>query len=234
VAGESGVGESRLVSELAARARSPGRTGAQRRQRQLGDGELPYAPLLGALRPLVRAGDPALETLFGDRRAALAAILPGLPGPERAEPVEQAAVFEALLALLYTLSAETPVLLLVEDLRWADSSTRAFVGFLARTLCNERVLVVATYRSDELLRRHPLRPRLGELTRDPGTRLVELAPFTRVELAEQLEGILATPPDPALAERVYSRSDRLPRVIGSASPWRSQARGFCPSRPPPT
>ena len=123
------------------------------------------------------------------------------------EPAEQAAVFEALLALLDTLSADTPVLLLVEDLHWADSSTRSFVGFLARTLCRERVLVVATYRSDELHRRHPLRPLLGELTRDPGIRLVELLPFTRDELTEQLEGILATPPDPALAERVYSRSE---------------------------
>ena len=207
VAGESGVGKSRLVSELATRARAQGARVLSGDSVELGEGEMPYAPLLGALRPLVRAGDPALEALPGVHRAALAAILPGLGEPASVETAEQAAVFEALLALLDTLSADTPVLLLVEDLHWADSSTRSFVGFLARTLCRERVLVVATYRSDELHRRHPLRPLLGELTRDPGTRLVELLPFTRDELAEQLEGILATPADPALAERVYSRSE---------------------------
>ncbi len=207
VAGDSGVGKSRLVSELAGRARGHGARVLSGDSVELGEGELPYAPLLGALRPLVRAGDPALEALPEVHRAALAAILPGLPGPASAEPAEQAAVFEALLALLDTLSAETPVLLLVEDLHWADSSTRSFIAFLARTLCLERVLVIATYRSDELHRRHPLRPLLGELTRDPGTLVVELLPFTREELAEQLQGILATPAEPALAERVYSRSE---------------------------
>ena len=58
-------------------------------------------------------------------------------------------------------------MLVLEDLHWADRSTRAFLAFLARNLCRERVLVVATYRIDELHRRHPLRPLLAELERDP-------------------------------------------------------------------
>ena len=70
------------------------------------------------------------------------------------------------------------MLLVIEDLHWADSSTRRFVGFLARTLCSERLLVVGTYRSDELHRRHPLRPLLAELARDPYARLIELPRFT--------------------------------------------------------
>jgi predicted ATPase len=196
VAGESGVGKSRLVSELATRARAQGARVLSGDSVELGEGEMPYAPLLGALRPLVRAGDPALDAPPGVHRAALAAILPGLGEPASVETAEQAAVFEALLALLDTLSADTPVLLLVEDLHWADSSTRSFVGFLARTLCRERVLVVATYRSDELHRRHPLRPLLGELTRDPGTRLVELLPFTRDELANSSRASWPHPPTP--------------------------------------
>ena len=98
-------------------------------------------------------------------------------------------------------------MLVVEDLHWADSSTRSFIGFLSRTICSERLLVLGTYRSDELHRRHPLRPLLAELASDAYARLLELPRFTPDELAEQLEGILAGTPDPELVERLYSRSE---------------------------
>ena len=58
------------------------------------------------------------------------------------------------------------MLLVVEDIHWADSSTRSFLSFLTRTPSRERILVVASYRSDELHRRHPLRPLLAEVVRD--------------------------------------------------------------------
>ena len=116
-------------------------------------------------------------------------------------------MFEALLALLESLSDPEPVVLVVEDLHWADSSTRSFIGFLSRTICSERLLVLGTYRSDELHRRHPLRPLLAELASDAYARLLELPRFTPDELAEQLEGILAGTPDPELVERLYSRSE---------------------------
>ena len=67
--------------------------------------------------------------------------------------------------------------------------------------------MLGTYRSDELHRRHPLRPLLAELASDPYARLMELRRFTPEELAEQLEGILADTPDPELVERVYRRSE---------------------------
>ena len=138
---------------------------------ELGEDELPYAPLLTALRPLVREADPALEALPRPLRSALDAILPGLGAGSSGEEATQSRVFEALLALLESLADPAPVVLVVEDLHWADSSTRSFVGFLARTICTERLLVLGTYRSDELHRRHPLRPLLAELTSDPYARL---------------------------------------------------------------
>src|SRR5688572_31375684 len=189
VAGDSGVGKSRLVEELTRRARASGARVLSGDSVELGEGELPYAPLLGALRPLVRERDPALEALSPALRLALASILPGLDeqGRRDGSGATQSYVFEALLALLEELAEESPVVLVIEDLHWADSSTRSFLGFLVRALCGERLLVVATYRSDELHRRHPLRPLLAELTRDPSSRLIELSPFTREELAEQLE-----------------------------------------------
>ena len=210
IAGESGVGKSRLADELVRRARAGGARALWGDCVELGDGELPYAPLLGALRQLVRNGDPALDALAPPLRADLGAILPGLQVAAGEEPVAQSRVFEALLELLDALGTVAPLLLVIDDIHWADSSTRAFLSFLARTLCRERLLVVAGYRSDELHRRHPLRPLLAELSRDPTTRIVELEPFTREEMAEQLEGILAAPPQLELLDRLYARSEGNP------------------------
>src|SRR5215207_8976872 len=207
VGGESGVGKSRLAEELIRHARETGARVLSGDCVELGEDELPYAPLLTALRPLVRDGDLALEALAPSLRAALDALLPGLGAGSSGAEATQSRVFEALLALFESLSESAPVLLVVEDLHWADSSTRSFIGFLSRSICNERLLVLGTYRSDELHRRHPLRPLIAELSRDPYARLVELPRFTLDELAEQLEDILSARPDAQLVERVYSRSE---------------------------
>jgi predicted ATPase/DNA-binding CsgD family transcriptional regulator len=206
IAGESGVGKSRLLQELRDRARGGGDLVLAGDCVDLGEGEMPYAPLYGALRGLLRDGHPAFDALPARLRAALGAILPGLEEDGGGPDASQASVFEALLSLFEELGEERPVLLAIEDLHWADSSTRGFLSFLSHSLCSERLILVATYRSDELHRRHPLRPLLGELARDPACRLLDLPPFTREELTEQLEGILAGTPDPALVERVWARS----------------------------
>ena len=207
VGGESGVGKSRLADELIRHAREAGARVLSGDCVELGEDELPYAPLLTALRPLVRDGDPALDALAPSLRAALDAILPGLGEDRSTGDATQSRVFEALLRLLDGLGQDTPAVLVIEDLHWADSSTRSFIGFLARSVCNERLLVVGTYRSDELHRRHPLRPLLAELASDPYMRLIELPRFSPGELAEQLEGIVGDRPDAELVERVYSRSE---------------------------
>ena len=207
VGGESGVGKSRLADELIRHAREVGARVLSGDCVELGEDELPYAPLLTALRPLVRDGDPALDALAPSLRAALDAILPGLGEDRSTGEATQSRVFEALLTVLDGLAQDGPALLVIEDLHWADSSTRSFIGFLARSVCNERLLVVGTYRSDELHRRHPLRPLLAELSSDPYMRLIELPRFSPEELGEQLEGIVGDRPDAELVERVYSRSE---------------------------
>src|SRR6185503_15554792 len=85
-------------------------------------------------------------------------------------------------------------------------STRAFLRFLAATLSTERLLVVTTYRPDELHRRHPLRPLLAELERVRALR-IDLAAFSRDELAEQLADILGAPPDAGLVDRLFARTE---------------------------
>ena len=114
------------------------------------------------------------------------------------------------VALLLRRSQRSPVVVVLEDLHWADQASRDLIGFLARTLRSGRVLLVASYRSDELHRRHPLRPLLGELVRLPGVERLELAPFSRAELAEHLEAIAGVPLAADQLERIYERSEGNP------------------------
>ncbi len=234
VAGESGVGKTRLVTELARRTRErEGRTLCGDCV-ELGEGELPYAPLVAALRPLVRDKDPVLGALPDQARAELATLLPELgagPGPAPAEEdagSAQRRLFEALLALLERLGRETTVLLLLEDIHWADRSTRAFLSFVSRAMSTERVLAVCTYRSDEMHRRHPLRPLLAEMERDPRSRRIEIARLNRDELAGQLEDILDTPPDAELVERLYARSEGNPLFAEELLAAGGDGRGSLP------
>src|ERR1700722_14003768 len=220
--GDSGVGKTRLVGELEQRLALAGERGGQAGPLVLrgdgveqADGELPYAPLLSALRPLLRERHPSLDALSSGNRAQLATILPGLDDDgrqreQRPDPSSQLGLFEAALELIDCLSESAPVVLILEDMHWADRSTRAFVAFLARSLRQERVTLVLTYRADELHRRHPLRPLLSELERLGRARRIELAPFDRGELGEALADILGAQPDTPLVERLFTRSEGNP------------------------
>jgi DNA-binding CsgD family transcriptional regulator/tetratricopeptide (TPR) repeat protein len=215
VAGESGVGKTRILDEAARRTRAAGGRLLSGDCVELGEGDLPYAPIVAALRPLARDGDPALDALPAAARVELNRLLPGLGMPESSTDPDgagaaQGRLFEALLGLLDGLGAGQPVVLIVEDLHWADRSTRNFLTFLARSICRERLLVIGSYRPDELHRRHPLRPVLAELERGGGARRIELAPLSRSELSEALHDILGAPPEEDLVDRLYMRSEGNP------------------------
>ncbi len=98
----------------------------------------------------------------------------------------------------------------LEDMHWADRSTRTFVAFLARSLRQERVMLLLTYRADELHRRHPLRPLVSELERLERARRVDLSPFDRNELTEALTDILGDAPRRELVQRLFVRSEGNP------------------------
>src|SRR4051812_25664293 len=191
VAGESGVGKTRLVTEFEQRAAEAGGRVLVGHCLELGGTVFPYAPLVDALRPVVPI-DELFHDVSGD------------------QPVSQARLFESLLSLLADLGRDAPVTLVLEDLHWADPSTRDFLVFLVRSARSEALSLVATYRSDELHRRHPLRPVLAELERMPGVQRIALERFNRDEVAEQLAGILDAPPDPRLTERLYARAQGNP------------------------
>ena len=253
VGGESGVGKTRLLREFESRAVANGARVLLGQCLELGGAQIPYAPLVGALRPLARSLDAEeSEQLPEGTRNALSELLPELGGAEtRAddEPsARQGRLFEAMLALLERLGRSGPVLLAIEDLHWADSSTRDFLTFLVRSAREERLCLVVTYRSDELHRRHPLRPLLAELEHAAGVERITLERFDRGELAEQLEGILQEPASPDARGAALRPLAGQPAVHrGAAGRDRGRRRlGCCPrpcaascsrassgSRPPP-
>ena len=208
--GEAGVGKSRLVQ--AAFAGGPGAdvrvlTGGCI---ELGGEGLPLVPLVEALRALVRT-TPAddLDRLLGPARRELARLLPELAqdgGPPPAAG-STAQLFELVLGVLTRLGQQQPLVLVVEDLHWADRSTLDLVAFLVRALQGTRVLLVLTYRSDEVDRRSPLRPLLSGWERLRGVERVQLQRFARDEVAAQVAAILGSPPEPALVDVVHDRSE---------------------------
>jgi predicted ATPase len=112
--------------------------------------------------------------------------------------------------MVQRLAASAPLLLIVEDLHWADRSTRDLLAFLATTLRTGRVLLMGSFRSDELDRRHPVRRLLGELGRNRRVVRLELPRFTRAELAEQLAGLLGADPPTRLVDDIHARSGGNP------------------------
>jgi DNA-binding CsgD family transcriptional regulator len=215
VGGEAGVGKTRLVSEFAARVRQRGGRVLLGGCIELGGGALPFAPVAEALRGLGRELEPAaFDALTGPGRPMLARLLPEL-GQVPAEPTSvgfaagpsgQVGLFEAVLALLERLADQSPTVLIVEDVHWADRSTLDLLTFLVHTLQSGVLLVVLTYRSDELHRRHPLRPLLAGLDRSDRAERLEVDRFGRDDLADLLAGILGSPPAAGLLERIYRRS----------------------------
>ncbi|HEY6691914.1 MAG TPA: AAA family ATPase [Solirubrobacteraceae bacterium] len=212
VGGESGVGKSRLVGEFEARATAAGARVLIGHCLELGGTVFPYAPLVDALRPVARelAECGSDIELPAGTRAALAELLPEFEEDAAPVPTSQARLFEALLVLIERLGRNGPVALVLEDLHWADPSTRDFLVFLVRSARTEPLTLVATYRSDELHRRHPLRPVLAELERVAGVERLPIERFNRDEVAEQLVGIVDGPVESTLTDRLYTRGQGNP------------------------
>jgi DNA-binding NarL/FixJ family response regulator len=186
VSGDAGVGKSRLVSEVTRLAEGRGFTALSGQCAELGD-SVPYLPLADALRGAAQSTGvrDALSS-----RPALGRLLPEGGDGQRADEdrsgLARQQMFGGVLGLLTELAAAAPVLLVLEDLHWADASTRDLVTFLSRMLHRERVALIGTYRTDDLHRRHPLRPVVAELLRLPSVTAVDLAPLDPAALAEHL------------------------------------------------
>lgn len=214
IGGEAGMGKSRLIAELAAHA------GDARVLVggciELGTDGLPFAPFTAMLRALVRdlGADGVAALVPGGSTRGLARLLPEFGEPEPEDAHARLRLFEQILGLLERLSEREPVLLVIEDIHWADRSTRDLLSFLVRyRRPDARLLTIATYRVDEIHRRHPLRPMLAELGRIDRVRRMELRGLSRIEVIEQVASILGRQPSDAEIEDVYARSGGNPLFV---------------------
>ena len=188
VAGDAGIGKTRLVSELATCARGDGFDVMIGRCVDLVGTELPFQPFVDALRPHVQA-------------------LPWMDGQTAGS---QLRVFEDTLALLTSRAEHGPLLLVLEDLHWADSSTLDLVVFLAHNLDETRALLVATYRADDPASGGRMR-RLREGVRHSGSALVlELEPLGYGELTRLLAARADTALPAKLRDTIIARSEGNP------------------------
>jgi DNA-binding CsgD family transcriptional regulator len=207
VEGEAGIGKTRLVSELGDRAQQAGATVLRGRCIDLVGSGMSYLPLVEALWPL--RGSPAVAEL-GSSLPELSRLVPELTEPQTTTAVgdrdSRLRLFEETLALLEHLSGEAPVVLVVEDLHWADRSTLDLVSFLAHAARERRLLLVATYRSDELVADSSLRRLVGELLRARAATVLALEPLTRDEIGQ----LVGAPVPAALANEIYERSQGNP------------------------
>ncbi len=212
--GEAGVGKTRLVAEFAAEATDAGALVIVGQSVEIGRDGLPFGPVVGAVRDLVgHLGADVILEHAGPGREALAGLLPEL-GLAAGSPDEaRGRLFEVVTVLLERAATERTVVLVLEDLHWADGSTRDLLRFVVRALRSARVLVIGTYRSDEIHRSHPLRPFLAELDRVRMVRRIDLPRLTRGEVGEQLLGLLGRQPGANLVARVYQRSDGVPFFV---------------------
>jgi DNA-binding CsgD family transcriptional regulator/tetratricopeptide (TPR) repeat protein len=225
LAGDAGVGKTRLLDELGTRAAARGVQVLTGHCVDLGDVGLPYLPFVDLLRPVaadpelapVSARNPVLAGLLAGRAGAPAAVAPpttdgelGRPLPHRAaaQPVDDGRLqlFESVAGLLCELAAAAPLLVVLEDVHWADRSSRDLLRYLLARLVDEPVTIVASYRSDDLHRRHPLRPLLAELVRLPGVERVEVPPLADAEVRRLVRGLSTDVPE-STVEDVVARAE---------------------------
>ncbi|MEV3855629.1 AAA family ATPase [Streptomyces sp. NPDC050095] len=205
VAGEAGIGKSRLLAEFA------GTLGPEVRVvrgacAEFGGEELAYTPFVPMLRRLVRDG-----VARGGRHPELARWFPELGDGADADGGRHR-LYEEVLALIERAAAERPVVLALEDLHWADTASLGLFAFLARNLAGPGVLLLATHRPGEADGAH-LGPLLSELARGPRTTTLRLPRLTEQDVGAQLAAILGTAADTTVVRRVHRRSEGNPLFV---------------------
>jgi len=220
--GEPGIGKTRTALELA--------TYAQLRQAQVlwgrcyeGEGAPPYWPWVQAIRSYVREVDPVqLRSDMGSGAAEIAEIvsdvrerLPDLKPPPATESPEQARfrLFDSITAFLKTASRSQPLVVILDDLHWADQPSLLLLQFVAKELGGARLLLVGTYRDVELSRQHPLAEALGELTRERLFQRVLLRGLSQQDVARFIEMAAGITPPRGLIDAVYTQTEGNPLFV---------------------
>ncbi len=192
LAGDAGVGKTRLLTALRDLAVDRGWQVVAGHCLDFADSALPYLPfseILGRLQtsspdlvPAVAGHHPALHRLAPGRR--MMDENPDLGATTMSSNIDRAGLFESVHALFESVAEQQPLVLVVEDLHWADQSTRDLMSFLFTRPFSQPVALVASYRSDDLHRKHPLRAKLADWSRLQGVHRMSLEPLDPADVRQ--------------------------------------------------
>ncbi|MGX7679519.1 helix-turn-helix transcriptional regulator [Jatrophihabitans sp. DSM 45814] len=210
ISGDAGVGKTRLLTEVVAEADRRAMIQLVGHCIDFGDMALPYLPFTESFGRLARQRPELVQAVL-DEFPLVGRLLPqsrlmGAPASSEAIRVDRGELFASVLGALARIGQDAPTLLLIEDVHWADQSTRDLIAFLLARLDGERVSIVVSYRSDDLHRRHPLRPAVAQWSRLPAVRRIHLAPLA-VDDVRALIADAAPDLSETVIRRIVERAD---------------------------
>ena len=217
--GEPGIGKTRTTQEVETYARMRGAQALWGRSHESG-GAPAYWPWVQIGRAYGSANDPAqLQSDMGGQAPELLRLFPDLKQlmPDIGDPMPmtdpesaQFRMFDAYTTFIRAASSRTPLVLVLDDLHWADKPTLQLLQHLAREVSSMRVLVVGTYRDTELSRTHPLSESLATLNREPGFQRLTLRGLSREEVGEYVRVTAGVTPSRRLLEKLYEETEGNP------------------------
>jgi DNA-binding CsgD family transcriptional regulator len=193
--GEAGIGKTRTAGELATYAQLRGCQVLWGRCYE-GDGAPVYWPWIQVIRLYVHDRDPEiLRSEMGTGGGVIAKVvseireqLPDLPEPPDLDPeAARFRLFDSITTFFKSASMHQPLVLVLDDLHWADRASLLMLEFLVRELAGSRILIIGTYRDVELGRHHPLSQALGEFARQQSSQLINMSGMTEVDVARFIE-----------------------------------------------
>jgi DNA-binding SARP family transcriptional activator len=239
IGGEPGIGKSRLAEELASAATESGAEVVWGRCWEAG-GAPPYWPWVQAIRSYVRGIDPErLRRELGADAAEIADVVaevreqipdlgpsPTIDDPQRA----RFRLFDGIAGFLERASATQPLVVVLDDLHWADEGSLRLLEFVARELADARLLLIGTYRDVELSRRHPLSQTLAELTRERLFERIVLRGLNSEDVADFIEATWGASPPSALVSAVHSQTEGNPLFVTEVVRLLAQEGELTPER----
>ncbi len=219
--GEPGIGKTRAAEELATYARVSGARVYWGRCRE-DEGAPAYWPWVQAIRAYVRDADPvALAWQLGSGAAEVAQLIPEVAEkldiePAKVSDTEEARfrLFDSVTSLLLSAARDRPIVLVLDDLHWADEPSLLLLRFAARELASSGLLIIGAYRDVELGRHHPLARILGEMSGIEGSDRIPLRGLSVAAVERYIDMTAGTPAPPGLAEAVQVQTDGNPFFVG--------------------
>jgi DNA-binding CsgD family transcriptional regulator len=236
IGGEAGIGKSRLVASLVDAARADGAYTLVGACLPTGSGAIPYAPFVEAIRGLTRSVEPGrLQGLLGPARDEIGRLLPELSSRtvddgegHEGDRTGQGRMFEAILTIFERLARSAVVVLVVEDVQWADDGTRSLTAFLSRNLRDARLLLLVTIRTEEVDSGGSASRFMAELERHEWVERIELEPLDRTEVAALLRSINPSHPGGDVIDAITARSGGNPFFLEQLAAASSHAAGDLP------